>query len=37
MNPTERLFLAYCAGVATLPLVVWGVLRFDRWRQGRGE
>ena len=35
MSALESHALAYCAGVITLPLVVWGVLRFDRWRQGR--
>jgi hypothetical protein len=37
MNPTERLVVAYLAGVATLPVVVWGVCRFDRWRAGRSD
>ena len=37
MTPAETVVVAYLAGVFTVPAVVWGVLRFDRWRAGRAE
>ena len=37
MSAAERLLLAYLAGVGTLPVLVWVVCRYDRWRAGRGE
>ena len=37
MSRLELAVLAYCAGVFTLPAVVYGVCRYDRWRAGRSS